>query len=177
MKILIVHDKCPGCGWIFDSHILGLTSLLGPEAVYCRTCRVLVRSGRAEWPELTLRGKVRYISLSVIYATIVGFLGGYSYGAVHDFWLEIPHEMDEPPDFLGPVFLTGAALWGGGTLLFQGYRVLMSIRRSGQPGMKPPRWLFNLQRHVQFKCIALLLLIPFGIWLMVNGIVWSARFK
>jgi hypothetical protein len=172
MKILIVYDKCPGCGWTFDSHLLGLTSLLGPEAVYCSGCRIAIQTGRAEWPDLNLRGKVRYLSLSVIYAAVVGFLGGYSYAAAHDFWLRIPFEPDEPPDFLGPVFVTGFALWAGGTFLLQGYRVLMSVWRSRRPTGKPSRWFFNFKRYVQFKFILLLLAIPFAIWLVRKAEVW-----
>jgi hypothetical protein len=115
---------------------------------------------------------VRFISLSVIYAAVIGFLGGYSYGAARDFWLGIPHEWDEPPNFLGPVFVTGFAIWAGGTLLLQGYRILMSLWRSRRPGGKPSRGIFNFQRNVQFKLILLLLFIPFVVWLARKAEGW-----
>lgn len=157
--------KCP-CGHTLETRILGLCSQLGPPTVRCPGCGSEVESGRAEWPDMSRLARVRYFVMSLVYVGIVGFLGGYSYGAARDYWLRRPHATDELPDFTGPVFVTGFLLWGGAVVLLQFYRIFASILRSGRRRSRPIRGFWNLQTSLQLKVLTLLLLIPAFAWLI-----------
>jgi hypothetical protein len=107
-----------------------------------------------------------FIVVSLVYVVMVGFFGGYSYEATHDYWLRQPALRPGLPNFTGPTFVTGFILWGTAVFLLQAYRVFASIRRSHQLRFKLSRGFWNLQTWVQFKVLLLLLAIPFLTWLV-----------
>jgi hypothetical protein len=169
MYIIYTLDKCP-CGAALEMHLFGFCSRLGPPGVLCRSCRSQVESGRAEWPDMNWQARGWFLGTSLVYVGIVGFLGGYSYGATRDYWFQQPHEMEGMPDYAGPVFLTGILVWGGVVVLVQGYRVLASIWRSIMGQSKSSRGFWNLQTGLQGKFIILLLLVPFVAW-----VIWAVQ--
>jgi hypothetical protein len=84
LHIKSLVDKCPKCEKTLDIHVLGLCTWLGPAITICRWCGEKTDSGRVEWREMNLPGRVWFFGMTLAYAGIMGFLGGYSFEATRD---------------------------------------------------------------------------------------------
>jgi hypothetical protein len=163
MHISALIDKCPSCEKTLDVHLFGMCSLLGPATTVCRWCGSEVNSGRSEWLLMPLALRMWYVTISVLYIGIVGFLGGYSSNIARSLWSHGTIE-DKVPDFLGSEFLTAVVVWSGLALLIQVYRVFASILR-GNATPRPSRGFWNLQTWLQLKLLILLFAVPIAAWI------------
>jgi hypothetical protein len=156
--------SCPQCGRYFDFRIgeYDFYYYLGPSTYCCSGCGAIYRSGRTEWKELPLLGKLAFVFFSVVLGCVAGFMGGMcmgiaAYYATHGPAWEIPGEWVVG----GPWFWVGFTSWATVVLLLQVYRVVRSIQRSAAAQPVPFRTtFFNLQVSLFGKYLSSIFVAP-----------------
>jgi hypothetical protein len=153
--------SCPHCRRGIDTHILGLSSGLGPPLINCRHCRTAIRTGRKEWNIMSTSERARFIIISTLYTIGLGIIGGFSVylgaTALQKGW------HTKAVDFTGPILPVGMLLWGGIVTAFQSYRISKSNERVSQNTLAPnslPQAGVDLDSQIIFCG---LLLLPFMI--------------
>jgi hypothetical protein len=157
--------KCTNCGTAVDFRIMGVSSNLGPPVVTCHWCKQVMSSERLEWDDMATRTKVFYVVMSIVYAAVVGLLGGMAVDATVQFIqtgaMRFRYGWSEP------AFWIGAAVYGALTVLLQIYRVHCSRWRSRTaPGQPIKGFVFNVQTYLQGKVLLLVIVVPGILWLV-----------
>jgi hypothetical protein len=158
-------NKCPSCNCAVDSHIMHLTSLLGPGAVKCHWCGTTVQTDRMEWWEMGTQAKTWFFGFSLLYTVLAFFLGGLSTNTALHF-LETGRWRDEW-GIAEPAFLIGGSAWASLVILVQLYRIRCSVKRNQESTNEPLRGsLLSFQVGGQVKFLLLILIVPAVCWLV-----------
>jgi hypothetical protein len=157
--------KCPSCKCAVDVHVLGFTSLLGPQAVLCHWCGTAVRTDRMEWWQMALRAKIWFFFASLFYAVLAYFAGGLSTNSALHLLETGQWRKDWGID--EPSFWLGGGAWASLVVFLQFYRITRSLRRRKELEEKPLRCsLLSFQVGGQIKLLILLLLVPAVCWVV-----------
>ena len=80
----IADLRCPNCQGVVASLPFGVCTWLGPRTFLCPRCKTPYDSRRLEWAEMTLKRRIWYVGVSILYTSMIGFIGGLSIaGGVH----------------------------------------------------------------------------------------------
>ncbi len=157
-------DRCVACRAAFDVHLLGVRSGLGPPTAKCLRCGALTATGRAEWPALGARGRLRLGLVTAVYAALVACVGANDLFGVH-LMRQGKYPENDPLRFDDPLFIRLAIACGLATVALQGLRVALSVRRARAAAPEPPLasvFAPDLNFGVQLKVLGALCLIYFG---------------
>jgi hypothetical protein len=144
-----VNPQCPRCERDFDTHCFGIYSGLGPPAIRCKGCRVVVATDRVEWREMSTRHRVRYVSVSLLYMVVLGFLGGTCTRMFCDFLETGPWE--DTLKLRGTGFVPGIVAWALAALGIQAWRIVASnnrYSRQAEPA-RIPWWALDFWMQIK----------------------------
>jgi hypothetical protein len=152
--IPVTYVRCPKCRAEIDFFVSGFCTHLGPPRAQCRKCGKRMASGRREWSEFTGFDKFRYAFLTLLFAGIVGYLGGVSVRGAENFWQNGPHSTKFT--LSSPSLTIGAIAWALSVIALQVYRVVRSSRRteSGASKKAVRVGLANPDFNLQFTLLA-----------------------
>jgi hypothetical protein len=152
-----VIPRCPLCQRALDFHTFGVCSGLGPPAIRCG-CGQVVATNRLEWGQMRALRRTRFVLVSLLHATAMGYLGGVSVRGAFHFIENGPWE--ESMKLGGPGFVSGAIAWAASVIVVQAWRVVASCRRSGQRKEPPLASRWALDFGTQLKAM-------FVVWIPV----------
>jgi hypothetical protein len=146
----IFNVRCPSCGRDADSRI-DIYSGLGPAVLECPRCSAVFDSGRTEWDQMSVWGRLWYALYSVLTvaagSTGVGFASGFAYTAART----LQESVREAPLF---IVIPSIAFWATVLLALQTYRLFASRRRTDQDEPRPFRAAYwNLQLGMQGRLL------------------------
>ena len=160
MGIPFIIVTCPTCDKVLEFDTPSRTGL-GPMIRKCNKCGETFVSGQKEWQEMTLPRRAVYVVCSLAYVGFLSVAGGASAQCAFALFT---HPEETKPLAWGPISVPAAVLWGLAIVAIQIWRVLSSMRRSGEKN-PPYRWsVFDLQVALTAKVMSLLILPVFLAW-------------
>lgn len=155
---IVDFESCPHCRCPIEARLFAISSLLGPSQVDCLKCRGSVRLDRSEWSDMTFKGRVWFLLVTLTYVLMVGVLTG---NFVDQIWqLCCLDERIVNMRTGSPIFRTAACVGALSVIPLQIYRIFESGRRSrSEYKLTMFEFLFGLQWNLQAKCLLLLLLV------------------
>jgi predicted RNA-binding Zn-ribbon protein involved in translation (DUF1610 family) len=92
-------EFCPQCGKEVGWRVDGLSSGLGASIAACPHCGETYHTFRREWADMTLIGRLRYVTVSAIYTFIGALFGSLAFMAILSFFKEGPFRSKIAFDF------------------------------------------------------------------------------
>jgi hypothetical protein len=103
----------------------------------CLKCKQPFGSGRVEWAEMGVLGRIRLVLVSLLMACVFGLAGGYTGRLLAKRYEAIPEDAPGAGFVFDSYFFAGAGTVAGLVILVQLLKLWGSARRSGQ--VPPPR--------------------------------------
>jgi len=162
--VTIKADRCTSCHAVFDGHLLGVCSGIGPPVGRCLRCGKATETGRAEWAALGTRGRLQFAIVTIVYVALVGCIGANFLFGIH-LMRQGKYPESNPFHFDDPLFVQFIVACGLATLLLQGLRVALSVRRAAANSREQPvasMFAPDLNFGMHIKVLAVLCIVYFG---------------